>query len=80
MVGFGIDLTVKETIMDNNGNKNNGLDRDASAKPAFDLNRDWPGEEHDENGVVTEHRIVKNGMPYMATYDKDGKCTGFGYV
>ncbi len=80
MIGFGINLTVKEKIMDNKESNNNGLDSDASAKPAFDLNRDWPGEECYKDGAVKEVRCVANGKPFMATFSKDGKCTGFGYI
>lgn len=40
----------------------------------------WPGETRDKEGNLTEVRVVANGRPWMSTFDKKGKLTGFGYV
>jgi hypothetical protein len=49
-------------------------------KSAAAILANWPGEDHHPNGAPKERRVLANGLPWMATYDKSGKCTGFGYV
>ena len=45
-----------------------------------DFAKKWVGTTTDDKGVVRERRVMKGDKPFKATFDENGKLTGFGIV